>query len=285
MSETRRVAAGGVHLNVEIAGDGYPLLLLHGFTGSAATWRPFASEWGGFRTIAVDLAGHGGSDAPLDESRYAMERCVAGLTAILDALSVERAAVLGYSMGGRVALHLALAAPERVAAIVLESASPGIEDRRERAARVASDRALADRIERDGIETFVDSWEQLPLWATQSRLPESVRRALRAQRLRNDASGLANSLRGMGAGAQEPVLARLGELSTPALLVAGEHDQKYRDLAAAMQERIVGARVHIIEGAGHAVHLERPEVFAPIVKEFLTSCLQHSQQPVPSDQR
>jgi 2-succinyl-6-hydroxy-2,4-cyclohexadiene-1-carboxylate synthase len=285
MSEVRRVAADGVHLNVEIAGDGYPLLLLHGFTGSAATWQPLTSVWGAFRTIAVDLVGHGASDAPLDEPRYSMERCVTGLVSILDALSVERAAVLGYSLGGRVALHLALAAPERVAALVLESASPGIEDRHERAARIASDRALADRIERDGIEAFIDEWEKLPLWATQSDLPESVRRALRAQRLRNSARGLANSLRGMGAGAQEPVRARLGELSMPVLLVAGEQDQKYRDLAAEMRERIAGARADIIEGAGHAVHLERPEVFAPIVKEFLASCLQHSPLPVPSDQR
>ncbi|HYM14190.1 MAG TPA: 2-succinyl-6-hydroxy-2,4-cyclohexadiene-1-carboxylate synthase [Dehalococcoidia bacterium] len=275
----------GVQLNVELAGAGYPLLLLHGFTGGAATWHPVMSTLREFRTIAPDLIGHGASDAPGDESRYAMACCVSDVVAILDALGVERAAVLGYSMGGRVALQFALAAPERVAALVLESASPGIDDRDERGGRVAADRALADSIERGGVAAFVDAWEDLPLWSTQARLPGRVRASLRVQRLRNSALGLANSLRGMGAGAQEPVLGRLGELAMPVLLIAGGEDKKYRDLAAAMQERIAGARAHIVEGAGHAVHLERPPAFARLVKEFLTSCLPHQQQPVRSDRR
>ncbi len=214
-----------------------------------------------------------------------MAHCTADLAALLDALDVERAAVLGYSMGGRVALQFALAAPERIAALVLESASPGIEDAGERAARVAADRTLADDIERDGLEAFVDRWEALPMWATQAALPDAVRQRLRAQRLRNSTSGLANSLRGMGAGAQEAVLGRLGELSMPVLLIAGEHDAKYRQLARDMRERIPDAQINIVEGAGHAVHLERPGAFAPLVKEFLTTCLQQNQQPAPSARR
>jgi len=280
-----RIAVNGVDLNVETAGDGFPLLLLHGFTGSAATWRPLAPEWAAFRTIAVDLIGHGASDAPADEARYTMEPCAIDLTALLDALGVGRAAVLGYSLGGRVALHLALAAPARVAALVLESASPGIEDAAERDARVAADRALADDIERDGIEAFVDRWERLPLWSTQAALPADVRASLRAQRLANDARGLANSLRGMGAGAQASLWDRLGELRMPVLLIAGGLDAKYRDIARAMQQRIDGARVEIMEGAGHAVHLERPAAFASPVKEFLKSCLPPTTQPAASARR
>ncbi|MHB8377004.1 MAG: 2-succinyl-6-hydroxy-2,4-cyclohexadiene-1-carboxylate synthase [Dehalococcoidia bacterium] len=280
-----RIATDGLHLNVETAGEGVPLLLLHGFSGSAATWEPYAEAWAGFRTIAVDLIGHGASDAPPDESRYTMTRCVADLSALLDALGVGRAAVLGYSMGGRVALHLALAAPERVAALILEGASPGIEDPAERRARVASDRALADDIERDGVEAFVDRWQALPLFVTQARLPDAVRARLRAQRLRNSAGGLANSLRGMGAGTTEPVVARLHELRMPVLLVAGEHDAKYRAIALAMRERMPDARVSIVAGAGHAVHLEQPAAFAPLVKEFVTACPQLSERQVPSAPR
>ncbi|MFI5177872.1 MAG: 2-succinyl-6-hydroxy-2,4-cyclohexadiene-1-carboxylate synthase [Vicinamibacterales bacterium] len=280
-----RVEVNGMHLNVEIVGDGFPLLALHGFTGSAATWQPFAASWPRYRIIAVDLIGHGASDAPTDESRYTMAHCTADLTALLDALDVERAAVLGYSMGGRVALQFALAAPARIAALVLESASPGIEDASERDARVAADRALAEDIERDGIEAFVDRWEALPTWATQAALPDAVRQQLRAQRLRNSATGLASSLRGMGAGAQEAVLGRLGELRMPVLLIAGEHDAKYRQLARDMRERIPNAQINIVEGAGHAVHLERPGAFAPLVKEFLTTCLQQNQHPAPSARR
>jgi 2-succinyl-6-hydroxy-2,4-cyclohexadiene-1-carboxylate synthase len=280
-----RVQVNGLHLNVEIVGDGFPLLALHGFTGSATTWQPFAASWPQYRIIAVDLIGHGASDAPTDESRYTMAHCTADLAALLDALDVERAAVLGYSMGGRVALQLALAAPGRIAALVLESASPGIEDAGERAARVAADRALAESIERDGLEAFVDRWEALPMWATQAALPDTVRQQLRAQRLRNSTSGLANSLRGLGAGTQEAVLGRPGELSMPVLLIAGEHDATYRQLACDIRGCIPNAQINIVEGAGHAVHLERPGAFAPLVKEFLTTCLQQNQQPAPSARR
>src|SRR5262249_47420901 len=147
-----------------------------------------------------------------DPDRYRMERCVADLLALLDRLSVQQTAVLGYSMGGRVALHLALYAPERLWALALESTSPGIMDTAERESRRHSDAALAEAIERDGLVAFVDRWQALPLFATQARLPVAVREALRCQRLENNPQGLANSLRGLGAGMQEPVLQRLGQV-------------------------------------------------------------------------
>ncbi|MBX6341499.1 MAG: 2-succinyl-6-hydroxy-2,4-cyclohexadiene-1-carboxylate synthase, partial [Thermomicrobiaceae bacterium] len=220
-------------------------------------------------TVAVDLLGHGASDAPRDPARYRMERCVADLLALLDALDLPRAAVLGYSMGGRVALHLALAAPERVGALVLESASPGIPDAAERAARRVSDAALADLIEREGIAAFVDHWERLPLWASQASLPREVRARLRAQRLAHRPDGLAGSLRGLGAGEMAPVHDRLGALGMPALLVAGALDEKYRALAEWMAIAMPRARVAVVPGAGHAVHLERPEAFLRAVGAFL----------------
>lgn len=264
-----RVLANDISLNVELAGDGPALLLLHGFTGAAATWAPFVGRLNGRRTIAVDLIGHGGSDAPADSERYRMERCVADLCAVLDALGVTRADVLGYSMGGRVALHLAAAAPERVRALVLESSSPGIADPAERRARLAADEALAAAIERDGLAAFVDRWERLPLFASQAALPAETRARLRAQRLRNDPAGLAASLRGMGAGRQESLWDRLGSLGMPALLIAGELDEKYRAIAGAMASAMPGARAEIVPGAGHAVHLERPHAFLDAVLSFL----------------
>jgi 2-succinyl-6-hydroxy-2,4-cyclohexadiene-1-carboxylate synthase len=266
------IIVNGLQLNVEIDGHGPPLLLLHGFTGSAGTWREMREAWRGRRTVAVDLIGHGASDAPADERRYEMKRCIADLVALLDALDIGRTSVLGYSMGGRVALHLALAAPERVSALVLESASPGIGEAAERAARVAADRALADEIERDGVAAFIDRWERLPLFASQQRLPEARRAALRTQRLANRAAGLANSLRGMGAGAQAPLWNRLGELAMPALLVAGDEDEKYRDIARRMSRSMPGAEAVIVPDAGHAVHLEQPPAFTRRIKEFLAAC-------------
>lgn len=272
-----RIAVNGVHLNVEVSGEGPALFLLHGFTGSATTWTPHLSAsggWRGFTTVAVDLLGHGASDCPADPERYRMERCVEDLVALMDRLDVRRAAVLGYSMGGRVALRLALSAAERLWALVLESASPGIEDACEREARARSDAALAEGIERDGVEAFVERWQALPLFATQARLPADVREELRQQRLHNDPRGLANSLRGMGAGQQEPVLACMGGIRVPVLAIAGALDEKYCALAQRMAAALPYARTEIVPDAGHAVHLEQPAAFAGAVRSFLNDCLQ-----------
>ena len=260
----------GLRLHVARSGDGPPLVLLHGFTGSTESWEPLRAALGDrVATLAVDLPGHGHSGAPEDPARYALCRFADDLARALDALDVRRAAVLGYSMGGRAALRFALQHPQRVAALVLESASPGLADVRERTERHAADLALADTIERDGVGAFVDEWERLPLWASQAALPERARARLRAQRLRNHAHGLANSLRGGGAGAEPPVTERLGALRMPGLVVAGALDAKYvaigRLLAAAMPR----ARLDLVPGAGHAVHLERPTELADAVMAFL----------------
>jgi 2-succinyl-6-hydroxy-2,4-cyclohexadiene-1-carboxylate synthase len=266
-----QLSVNHITLNVELAGAGRPLLLLHGFTGSAATWRSQIARLAPhMRAIAPDLVGHGRSDAPIDPERYRMERCVEDLLALLYTLDVERVDVLGYSMGGRVALHLAATAPWRVRALVLESSSPGIADPLERQARAASDEALAGSIERNGLSAFVDRWERLPLFASQAALPADVRAKLRAQRLQNNPLGLANSLRGMGAGRQEPLWERLATLHIPALLIAGELDAKYCAIAQSMAAALPDAQTAIVPNAGHAVHLEQPDVFMRNVLRFLS---------------
>lgn len=267
--ESARIMVNGVHLNVEIWGNGPPVLLLHGFTGGAATWKPFRDAWRGFRLVAVDLLGHGQSDSPAAWQRYSADHCVADLVAVLDALAVQRTSVLGYSMGGRIALRLAVGAPERVRALVLEGSSPGIEDDQERAARRESDWALADAIEREGVAAFVDRWQALPLFASQARLPASTRDSLRRQRLRNNPIGLANSLRGMGVGAQQPLWEELPKLTAPTLVLVGAEDHKYRCLAEHMVTAMPNAHAVVLSGAGHAVHLEQPDTFAREVEKFL----------------
>jgi 2-succinyl-6-hydroxy-2,4-cyclohexadiene-1-carboxylate synthase len=200
-----------------------------------------------------------------------MERTVEDLVAILDRLGIERATWLGYSMGGRVALGAAVMAPSRVAALVLEGASPGIADPLERAARVRDDEALAEFVEREGVAAFVERWEALPLFASQTRLPEEVRAAQRRQRLANNLRGLANSLRGVGQGAQPPLLDRLGEVGVPALLLAGAEDAKFRRLAQELAAAMPMAQVAVIADAGHAAHLEQPAAFERAVLRFLRS--------------
>jgi 2-succinyl-6-hydroxy-2,4-cyclohexadiene-1-carboxylate synthase len=265
-----RVMIDGLRLNVEEHGAGAPLLLLHGFTGSAETWSAFARH-APFRTLAVDLPGHGRSDSPRDAAPYSIDRTVEHLLSLLALRGIERLFVLGYSMGGRIALHLALAAPERVTALCLESASPGIEDASRREARVASDAALADLIEREGVTAFVDRWEQTPLFASQKHLPSAVRAALREQRLRNSAIGLANSLRAAGAARQRPLWERLPELTMPVLLLAGALDTAYCEVMRRMAGSLPHANLVVVPEAGHAVHLEAPAAFNTAVLPFFTN--------------
>jgi 2-succinyl-6-hydroxy-2,4-cyclohexadiene-1-carboxylate synthase len=265
------VRVGDVGLHVTVAGEGEPLMLLHGFTGSGAQWAPQVEACAGrFRTIAVDLLGHGHSDAPADPERYRMERCVADLRTLIDALGVARACWLGYSMGARMALAFALGHPGRVRALVLEGVAPGIEDPFLRRQRIADDEALADRIERDGVEPFVDDWMQQPLFASQARLGKAFLAAARAARCANNAVGLANTLRGMGTGAQEPLWAQLPTLAPPTLLVVGEEDMKFRAIAEAMVLRTPRATIATIPQAGHAAHLENARAFNARVLRFLT---------------
>jgi 2-succinyl-6-hydroxy-2,4-cyclohexadiene-1-carboxylate synthase len=263
-------AGDGLVLHVARSGNGAPVLLLHGFTGSSTTWDALRNELqASFTIITVDLPGHGRSGTPTDPARYALSRFSDDLTKVLDALAVERVALLGYSMGGRTALDFTLRHPNRVAALVLESTSPGIADPGERAARIASDIALADRIERDGVASFVDEWERLPLWASQRSLPEETRARLRTQRLTNQSAGLANSLRGAGAGAEPPVTGRLADIAVPILSIAGALDSKYVALARLIGASTTPTDVAVVTGAGHAVHLEQPDEFLGLVVRFL----------------
>lgn len=260
----------GLLLHVERAGEGPPLVLLHGFTGATTTWTSLLPRLAAeHRTLAIDLPGHGRSSAPANPGRYALTRFAGDLPRVLDALGIDRVALLGYSMGGRAALRAALRAPDRIAALVLESTSPGIADPARRAERRAADRALADEIERDGVPAFVSRWEALPLWASQHALPASARERLRAQREANDGAGLANSLRGAGAGEDEPVLAQLGAFASPVLLVAGALDVAYVGAAGEMARAFPNARLTVVPDAGHAVHLERPDELSGAVLEFL----------------
>ncbi len=265
-----RLKIHGVEYNIERAGQGEPLVLLHGFSGSIENWREHISVLEKhFSVVAVDLLGHGKSDAPRDALRYRMEWCVADLREILDELEIAIADFLGYSMGGRVALHFANAYPERVRKLILESTSPGLKDATERNTRAARDAELAEKIERDGIEKFVEEWTNLPLFATQARLPQEARERLKQQRLQNNAQGLANSLRGLSVGVQAPLWSALPTMRVPTLLLAGQLDEKFSEIATQMTRAMPNAELRIVAEAGHAIHLEQPKLFEEHVLDFL----------------
>lgn len=260
----------GLTLHAERAGAGPPVVLLHGFTGSTTTWRRVTDVLSPeFEVIAIDIVGHGRSASPEAVDRYRMRRCVDELVAALHALGHERAAWLGYSMGARTALQVAAHRPDAVDALILEGVTPGLADADERAARVASDEALADRIEREGLEAFVDFWQSIALWDTQDGLAPETVAAIRAQRMANTQTGLANSLRGMGTGAQEPLQSRLAAIEVPSLLLTGALDEKFTAIAEQMAAAMPKAERCVVPGAGHAVHLEDPGAFETAVLDFL----------------
>ena len=246
----------------ERKGSGEALLLLHGFTGSSTNWSAVATKLSAnYDTIAVDLLGHGRTSSPPDPERYAMAPAADDLRLLLDKLGISGAHLLGYSMGGRLALYLAATQPERWRSLILESASPGLAAPEAQVARRVQDEQLAAQIIADGIPAFVKKWETLPLFASQQQLSAEIRDGLSAGRLRNSAIGLANSLRAMGTGRQPPLWGSLSGLSLPALLLAGELDAKFVSLNQQMADQLPDARLRIIPGAGHTTHLEQPERF------------------------
>jgi len=259
-----------LELSVRSTGEGPPLVLLHGFTGSADAWSALVPRLArGRRVITFELPGHGASPVPDDPASATLPRVADALVRELAALGVRAADWIGYSLGGRTALHVALAHPPAVRRLVLEGASPGIADSVERRARAVADAQLADAIERDGLDRFVDAWMAQPLFATQAALPVELRARERARRLRGSAAGFAAALRAMGAGAQESLWPRLGEVRARVLLLAGALDVKYGAIARAMAASLPGARVATVPGAGHAAHLEQPDAWLDAVEPFL----------------
>ncbi|MED2975119.1 2-succinyl-6-hydroxy-2,4-cyclohexadiene-1-carboxylate synthase [Bacillus swezeyi] len=244
-------------------------VFLHGFTGSAKTWDEVDGYFQGIRRIKVDLLGHGRTDSPENESRYSTEKQIADLAEIFDLLKLKQVYLIGYSMGGRLALSFAMTHPGRVTAFVLESSSPGLQTPDERQKRREQDSSLSERIIKEGIEPFVNYWESIPLFASQLSLAESKRNKIREERLNNNPLGLANSLIGMGTGSQPSWWDRLGEITYPSLLIAGGLDQKFVGINQKMNRHIPECCLVVAEKAGHAVHVEEPDFFGKIVSEFI----------------
>lgn len=264
------IVSNGVNYNVRIVGQGEPLLLLHGFTGSIENWETLIVDLEKkFKCVLVDIIGHGETDSPSNYERYSIEKVAKDITVILDSLHFKKVNVLGYSMGGRLALAFAILYQERVKSLIVESSSPGLREQEEREDRIKLDNILANRIEENGIKEFISNWEDIPLFASQKKLSVEKRDKIRNQRLRNNPLGLANSLRGMGTGSQPSYWEQLKTLSVPTLLICGELDSKFCLIADNMRKSLSNVTVKKIKDVGHAIHVELPEIFGKIVIEFV----------------
>jgi 2-succinyl-6-hydroxy-2,4-cyclohexadiene-1-carboxylate synthase len=238
------------------------LILAHGFTQTARSWATFEpllqAELPNSELLAVDLPGHGDAPPPADLDLWASARR-------LVAVGGTGSTYVGYSMGGRVALHAAIEAPNAVRRLVLIGATAGIDDPAERQVRRNADEQLADHIEEVGVPAFVDEWLTNPLFAGLTE-----RTAFRSDRLRNTAAGLAASLRSTGTGTQTPLWDRLGEVECPVLVLVGEHDAKFTDLGRRLVDGLRAAELVVVADAGHSVHLEQPETTAAAIASWLT---------------
>jgi 2-succinyl-6-hydroxy-2,4-cyclohexadiene-1-carboxylate synthase len=199
-----------------------------------------------------------------------MDGCFADLEMLWDHLGVERTHLVGYSMGGRLALHVAARKPERLLSLLTIGAHAGLEEDA-RVGRQLGDEALAQRIENDGLEPFVKYWSALPLFAGLERRGPAFVAQLRAERMNNTVAGLACSLRGMGAGTMQPVWDDLAHLTVPSTFVAGQLDHGYVASARRLAATVPNGRVEIVLRSGHAVHQERPEAFARVLANHLAA--------------
>jgi len=255
MSEWRRFTG---ELAGWTLGHGPRLVFVHGFTQTANSWKPIAAQLAanGYESIVVDQPGHGESSAVrtdlADTSGLLTSQCGEGV-------------YIGYSMGARLCLHAAVLHPQQVSGLALLGASPGIADDIERAARRTSDEKLADKVERIGLEAFLDEWLAQPLFAGLHLDDEQ-----RADRLLNSASGLATSLRLAGTGVQDSLWSRLGQLSMPVLAMAGEHDERYVAIGQRIAASVPDGRFEEIADAGHAAHLQDPDRVVALLRNGLT---------------
>ncbi len=213
--------------------------------------EPFREER---EVIVPDLQGHGPGPHSCDIADYTVD----AMADAVDALVTAPFHLVGYSMGGRVALAAACSHPDRIRSLSLIGASAGLVSEEERIRRAESDDALADRILHEGLEAFVDDWMANPLFATQARLGTDFLVGSRAQRLTNEPVALARSLQAASTGRMRPLHAELSRCEMPVALIVGDEDPKFAAIAATMAETMPNATVHTIADAGHATHIEQP---------------------------
>ena len=258
-----QVNLGDYHYGVTVVGEGKPLVCLHGFSESGTTWDGIHVD--GYRMIRIDLIGHGTSSRPTELGPYTISQMLLDIHRIVYALAGESYALLGYSMGARIALLYALQYPKEVTKLILESGSVGIADTVEKSERYEADIGLGKRIREQTIEWFAETWAKLDIFKSQCTLPNAVQNRIQHRRLQNSPHALAFTLEGSGQGVMPYVGHRLQELTMPVCYISGEVDAKYTGIG----RQYFGDFCHVVLGAGHNTHLEKPCQFMGIVKEFL----------------
>jgi len=266
----------GLKFNIEffhtIENDKPYLLFLHGFTGSSDDWKPIVPHINqNFSSFGIDLIGHGKSISPLNVELYSADAMTNQISNIIEHTIKRKVIPVGYSMGGRAALSFAIKYPEMVEALILESTTPGIEDEKLREERIKKDEEIASFIESHSLEKFADFWMDLELFNTQRRFSEEKRKQIKLAKMKNNPTGLANSLQGFGTGIMTPLFKQLKDIKCKTLLITGELDSKFTNINNEIVKLLPNAENKIIKNAGHNTHLEEPKAFIETINDFLYS--------------
>ena len=246
-----------------------PVMFLHGFLGAGADWLPIAEQCARqFYCLLPDLPGHGNNTDISISGPLNFETVAEGLNQLIERLNLDSLSLIGYSMGGRIALYTACKYPHKINKLILESANPGIANEESRRARATTDDKWAEILLTQGIDAFVEQWYTLDLFKSLQAYPALLAQ-IKANRKQNDARWMAKIISELSPGRQPPLWAELGRLSMPVLLLAGALDTKYVEMVKLMGEKIPGTTVEIVPGAGHNIHMETPEEFTGWVMKFL----------------
>ncbi len=243
------------------------VIFLHGFMGDHRDWDSVSSALSNdFDCVAVDLPGHGQSLG--DAGEYVFASAATAIIDVADDVGADSFSVVGYSLGGRLALYFATLFAMRIDALILESASPGLRKKAERTARQKHDEALACHLKSQPLEQFIDAWYAQPMFTTMQRHTDRFA-TLCERRREQDATALANNLIAMGTGAQPPVWGDLPDHHIPTLLIVGEHDTKFRGIADQMAALSSAMEIETIPDCGHNVHFENPDRYTACLRQFL----------------
>ena len=258
---------GEYRYGLTIVGDGEPIVCFHGFSESSYTWD--AINLPGYRVIRIDLIGHGDSDIPEEGEAYTIPQMIEDLHTVIYHMVGDSYYLMGYSMGARIALSYALQYDSEIQGLILESGSVGIASDVERAERREADEDLAVHIENHDGAWFATRWAEASIFESQKQLLPAVTELIRLRRAHNSPYALACTLRGSGQGVMTYVGDQLEKLSCKGLYVSGALDTKYTTIGRDVFGKLPNFKHVVVEGAGHNVHIEKPQLFERAVLDFL----------------
>jgi len=256
-----------IKYHVQIKGEGKPIICLHGFSENISTWKSLQLEE--YLLILIDLIGHGESDKPYSSKYYRVKVMIKHLNKLIYQLGLSKYSMLGYSMGGRIALAYALTYPNEVDKLMLESASYGECGWINRLKRRKNDFNLAKSIRENGIEWFNEYWSGLGIFESQRKLPNDIINEISNRRLLNVTHSLSNTLLGTGQGKFPCLKNQIANLSMPVLYISGEYDEKYKQAGNEFEKLNPNIKHEIIKGVGHNTHVEDSNAFIGALKNFL----------------